>query len=139
MFLFSDENFHDILEVSQGAKSHRLRTVSHTKTMESGEPLMRKATWEILDKKVNTKGVISTKNAVILWSEERLMTMFDRYFQLFSQKSDSGLFVYETFSSEILSSEFFSSLSRIHLRFLCLYLLCDIFVDNFGTFCNIIG
>ena len=48
---------------------------------------------------------------------------------------DSGLIVNETFSSDNFVSEFFSSLSRFRLRFLCLYLLCDILVDNFGIFC----
>ena len=51
------------------------------------------------------------------------------------QNFDSGLFVYETFSSENFVSEFFSSLSRFRLRFLCLYLLFDILDDNFGPFC----
>ena len=49
--------------------------------------------------------------------------------------NDSGWFVYKTFSSENFVSDFFSSLSRFRLRCLCLYLVFDILVDNFGTFC----
>ena len=72
----------------------------------------------------------------IIW---RLISKIQRHLTLIFrwQYFDSGLFVYETFSSENFLSEFFTSLSRFRLRFLCLQLLCDILVDNFGTFCDL--